>query len=299
MEASIRTSDFEHIGDILYACLRQQDQTPANRARVDTLMRGIAQCPFVVPDENGYAHLFWKGGNGYGGNPSGNYLTSLVNCLFSTFLIVFSYLCECADRHREPDINMFWKTHRAVIMGDDICLSCSPEREEWYRSTGRSPAQALSTHAYEIGVVLESTGWDGVEFTQSVFCGMQTVIIDDTYYGVNYTFQLREDRQWCALVQGGTRSLGSDYCLNLQRLGAMYNNNWCNVKARKEINLVYNRYVSDMTEGCTYDGTYEPPNPVVHTADWALARSARLSEDALRHLYLGLYMPTKVVPRDL
>jgi hypothetical protein len=285
MEASIRWRDLRRMARIFYRCLKPQLQDDKNWARVWSLFYNLSESIFGVPDNKGGINLFWKGAKGYGGQPSGHYLTAMLNCLEALFLLLYAYVRECTKRHLEPNLNKFMIGTKFTIMGDDIQLSFSAFRDAWWRMTGRNGAEALAVYALELNIVFECTNWDGLSVWDARFCGMQFLEMKDPVHWVS--FSLDHDRQLCAIQQGGDPTLPIK---QLQRIGSLYNVVWPDIPMREIVLKLWFEFINRMQNGYTDDkGVYHPPHPHTLTDDWEAAKTARSSERELRNRFCGFH----------
>jgi len=286
-EASIREDDLLWLAQLHFDALRVEDRTEDNWHRMSTLYMALSQCVFLLPDHGGRMHMFWKGGNGQGGEPSGHLLTALDNSIFLIYLVVLGYVTECWKRNEDGSAAEFWHMHRGMGMGDDLRLTVSAEGEEWYRHSGRSPAEVIAQNVYDvIGVAFESVAWDGVPVMESKFCATQYYLMQEPVRWL--TFKLDWERQLNALVQGGKLCHEHTAKGAIEQLGRINNLRivtWPDKRNRCYVEGIRNSYIK---RACV-----ELPQ-LLDNPEWALTVNGWLEDGKLMKLYTGLILPTPI-----
>lgn len=288
MEANMRTREMLELSRLHYEALAPQWQTVDMWRRVRALYCGMAECPFLVPDEHNRMQVFWKGANGFGGNPSGQICTALDNSLFDMVLMCFVYTLECAIRGEETSWSWFWLNHHGTIMGDDLQLSVTPEADYWWKRRWKNVGVAyMSLLYFNKGIVIESTNpmdENGEVLPTDVFsarfCAMQFTQFTKPWKWVS--FIMDRDRMLSSVQQGDPLAPPERH---LERFNGIRNVTWGDMKTRTELANWRNEFVQRIEKEKPYK---------IGQENWERAKAGWLSDSELYRLYTDT-SPKRVV----
>lgn len=281
MEANIRTREMQELARLHYEALDVKYRTEDNWMRVQTLYNGMSECPFLVEDSSGNMHALWKGGNGMGGNPSGQVCTALDNSIFDLVLVVFSYLIECYLRAELPSMSWFWLNHHGTVMGDDLQASLTSEAEKWWKKRHVNFGTAFCRLMYDHrNIVLESTNpldesgnLLAVNVMQGRFCGMRFHVFSKPFRAISFVYD--RDRMLSSVQQGDPNAPAYH---QLERMNGIRNIIWADEKTRDDLAEIRNCFIR-VTER-------EKPQ-LLKSEDWERAKAGWLSDLVLYRLYTG------------
>jgi len=291
MEASIRTDDLVNfLARLHFLALPSKDQTAEAWTCVCTLYAGLAECPFIIPDLSGKAHIFWKGDRGQGGEPSGHLLTALDNSLICLYLVALAFAWESHSRGESPSVERFWRWHRGMIMGDDLRLTLSQAATDWWKLNKRGLAvgEAIATAVFEAcGTVMESTNFEGVHIMDSTFCGWKFYLMRDPVSWI--TFKTDFTRAVDAIKQGGDHNPTPQACItNLGRINNMRVSTWADAVVRSQV-VGFRAHFIRICQSDPYLGPQLKVNK-----EWAAVKGAWHTDAVLQQLYTGLLLPTPI-----
>lgn len=110
--------------DAMWQFVREQDRTPINRIIWDNLFKDIVFSLIICP--NGDLILKLQG------NPSGCFLTIVVNTLILYMLFCYSWIRLCPDEELQYNFTAFDNLLSLALCGDDNLGSYSDEIKSWF-----------------------------------------------------------------------------------------------------------------------------------------------------------------------
>jgi hypothetical protein len=230
MEANHRAWIQRWLAEARFKCLRVEDRTPDNYARIKALYYNLEQCPFIMPD----GQLFLKGAFGAGGEPSGHLCTASDNHWVLMLMLAVGYVDWMLGGRELPDYWYFFKHVRAIICGDDANVAVDDELWEFWPTFPEDIARSVYTI---LGTIIESNSWKTIPWYDLDFCGMLFHTMTDP---VNHlTFKYDFDKMLSSLLQGGQTREPAE---QLTRIGSYQLLTWGHEPSRIKLQAIRDDY---------------------------------------------------------
>lgn len=270
MDANVHQWIMQRICWMLFEFLSPVYKTADNRARWQNLVNALCMCPIVLPDGT----VWLKGADGFGGNPSGQFLTSIVNSLFSKFLVYYVFIKQGGYQMRlEPTIiSELKKRTRVAIVGDDLTYTTDLE---WFSGS------TYGTVLYQdFGIVLETPSEEGRHWFTLGFLGFKFAWDEETRQII---FKLRPNNVYSSMLTIGKGQKDTATGLpppevTLDRLCSLRLVSWGDPRVRTLLRYVIDGFIAEYDEQL-YDQSGE--------SEWEKSKNKVWSDAVLRRLFTG------------
>jgi len=272
MDANLHQWIIFKIANMLFEFLRPEDKTAENRQRWHNLVSALCMCPVVLPDGS----VWLKGCDGFGGNPSGQFLTSIFNSLYSKFLTYYGFVKLGGLRKKSiQKIRQLYRQHtRIAIVGDDLTYTTNVS---WFN--GASYGKLLYQ---DFGITLETPdeSSQGRHWYKLGFLGFKFHWSEELQMIV---FKLRPNNVYSSMLTIGKGELDLTTGLpkpwaSLDRLCSLRLASWGDERVRALLRYVIDGFIEHY-DTYLYDETGESP--------WELAKLKVFSDNTLGKLYSG------------
>lgn len=268
MDANLHQWIIQRIADLLFSFLKKEHQTPSMKQRWDNLVAALCMCPVVLPDGT----VWLKGESGFGGNPSGQFLTSIMNSLYSKFLLIYGFIkLGKYEQNTEAKILHEMRVHvRDAIVGDDLTYTTDLE---WFN--GRDYGALLYR---DFGVVLETPDEEARHWYKLGFLGFKFHWSAELAMIV---FKLRPNNVYSAVLTIGKGELDPNTGLpkpwkTLDRLCSLRLASWGDERTRAMVRYVIDKFVNYYDEDL-----YDPSGE----SEWEQAKHKIWSDKVIERLY--------------